>query len=416
MLTRLPSIPKNDAKFRQVPQLNIFLILDRIERYDFISLFSVALKYVFPFLTPLMPCTQRSNASFERISLSADCLLFSLLFSSPLTESAHLLVLQMLILMIPCVAAELVIKQEDSPGLLCENIFLPNECNPLNFSSSNVERLKSGLEEYVLKHGNILNNKCDSCFCSRKQLKISSGVACSMESQRGPGLIVETVIAISELAESPCFRSCRNKTEVLHFKDFSPCSIPVASLSALTSIDWRSYGLTLRGGVDQVDHALIEWESLPPDLRIDMAIHCYRKCKHQPDRHLIKKAVKLALDDFKGKYTGFLLSAHAVKVCSYAPDLASSIAGIILSSNDSEFQSKCASLLGLMQPQEIGRQTVEDRIKGMIITVIETNDRKPEKIKEAAPLLFEDDHPQDPEPTPYSEDYEGGDDVFSFSE
>ncbi|KAK8991590.1 hypothetical protein V6N11_062595 [Hibiscus sabdariffa] len=356
----------------------------------------------------------------------------SLLFSSPFTESTHLLVLQMLILMIPhfilkltfdrvgfffkCVAAELVIKQEDSLGLLCENVFLPNECSPLNFSSSNVERLKSGLEEYVLKHGNILNNKCDSCFSSREQLKISSGVACSMESQRGPGLIVEAVIAISELAESPCFRSCRNKTEVLHFKDFSPCSVPVASLSALTSIDWRSYGLTLRGVVDQVDHALIEWESLPPDLRIDMAIHCYRKCKHQPDRHLIKKAVKLALDDFKGKYTGFLLSAHAVKVCSYAPDLASSIAGMILSSNDSEFQSKCASLLGLMQPQEIGRQTIEDRIKGMIISVIETNDRKPEKNKEAAPLLFEDDHPQDPEPIPYSEDYEGGDDVFSFSD
>ncbi|XP_039043203.1 type 2 DNA topoisomerase 6 subunit B-like [Hibiscus syriacus] len=368
-LTRLPSIPKNDAKF----------------------------------------------------SGTEVCLSISDTIDALLTEIKRFFQ-KMLILMIPCVAAELVVKRGDAPALLCENVFLPNECSPLNFSSSNVERFKSGLEEYVLKHGNSLNNKCDSCFRSREQLKISSGVACSMESQRGPGLIVEAVIAISEHAESPCFRSCSNKAEVLHFKDFLPCSVPGASLNALTSIDWRSYGLTLGSVVDQDDHALIEWENLPPHLHLHMAIHCYHKqviiypgkYKYQPDRHLIKKAVKLALDDFKGKYTGFLLSAHAVKICSYAPDLASSIAGIILSSNDSEFRSKCALLLGLLQSQEIGRKTIEDCINGKIISVIETNDRKPEKSKETAPFLFEDDRPLELEPIPYSEEYEGGDDVFSF--
>ncbi|MBA0722880.1 hypothetical protein Golax_003518 [Gossypium laxum] len=313
------------------------------------------------------------------------------------------------------VAAELVIERGDASGLRCENVFLPNECSPLNFSSSNVERLKSGLEEYVLKHRNSLNNKCDSCFCSREKLKISSGVACSMESHRSPGLIVEAVIAISELSESLCFRSSGNKTEVLHFKDFSPSSVSIASLNALTSIDWRSYGLTLVSAVDQVDHALIEWESLPPYLHIDMVITYPGKYKYQPDRHLIKKGVKLALDDLKEKHTGLLLSAHAVKICSYAPDLASSIAGIILSSNDLKFRSKCSSLLELSQSQEIGKQTVEDRIKEKIISVIETNDRKPEKIKEAAPFLFEDDRSQDLDPADlYLEEHAGGDNVFSF--
>ncbi|MBA0661921.1 hypothetical protein Goklo_006145, partial [Gossypium klotzschianum] len=313
------------------------------------------------------------------------------------------------------VAAELVIERGDASGLRCENVFLPNECSPLNVSSSNVERLKSGLEEYVLKHRNSLNNKCDSCFCSREKLKISSGVACSMESHRSPGLIVEAVIAISELSESLCFRSSGNKTEVLHFKDFSPSSVSIASLNALTSIDWRSYGLTLVSAVDQVDHALIEWESLPPYLHIDMVITYPGKYKYQPDRHLIKKGVKLALDDLKEKHTGLLLSAHAVKICSYAPDLASSIAGIILSSNDLKFRSKCYSLLELSQSQEIGKQTVEDRIKEKIISVIETNDRKPEKIKEAAPFLFEDDRPQDLDPADlYLEEHAGGDNVFSF--
>lgn len=317
------------------------------------------------------------------------------------------------------VAAELVIERGDAPGLPCENVFLTNECSPLDLSTSNVERLKSGLEEYVMKHGNSLNNKCDSCFCYREQLKIGTGVASSMESHRSSGLMMEAVIIISELSESPCFRSCSNKTEVLHFKDFSPCSVSQASLNALTSIDWSSYGLTLGSVVDQVDHALIEWESLPPHLRIDMVLHCYHKqyptpCyqgkyKNQPDRNLIKKVVKLALDDLKEKHSGLLLSAHAVKICSYAPDLASTIAGIILSSDDSDFQTECISLLGLLQSPEIEGETIEDCIKEKIISVIEMNDRKTEKSKEAAPFLFGDDCLQDP----YFEEYEGEDVFFS---
>ncbi|TYH12933.1 hypothetical protein ES288_A06G105700v1 [Gossypium darwinii] len=363
-----------------------------------------------------LPSILKNDAKFSGTEV---CLSISETIDALLNDIKHYFQ-KMLILKIPSVAAELVIERGDASGLRCQNVFLPNECSPLNFSSSNVERLKSGLEEYVLKHRNSLNNKCDSCFCSREKLKISSGVARSMESHRSPGLIVEAVIAISEHSESLCFRSSGNKTEVLHFKDFSPSSVSIASLNALTSIDWRSYGLTLVSAVDQVDHALIEWESLPPYLHIDMVIHCYHKqfpgkCKYQPDRHLIKKGVKLALDDLKEKHTGLLLSAHAVKICSYAPDLASSIAGIILSSNDVKFQSKCSLLLELSQSQEIGKQTVEDRIKEKIISVIETNDRKPEKIKEAAPFLFEDDPPQDLDPADlYLEEHEGGDDVFSF--
>ncbi|TYI22432.1 hypothetical protein ES332_A06G103200v1 [Gossypium tomentosum] len=363
-----------------------------------------------------LPSILKNDAKFSGTEV---CLSISETIDALLNDIKHYFQ-KMLILKIPSVAAELVIERGDASGLRCQNVFLPNECSPLNFSSSNVERLKSGLEEYVLKHRNSLNNKCDSCFCSREKLKISSGVARSMESHRSPGLIVEAVIAISEHSESLCFRSSGNKTEVLHFKDFSPSSVSIASLNALTSIDWRSYGLMLVSAVDQVDHALIEWESLPPYLHIDMVIHCYHKqfpgkCKYQPDRHLIKKGVKLALDDLKEKHTGLLLSAHAVKICSYAPDLASSIAGIILSSNDVKFRSKCSLLLELSQSQEIGKQTVEDRIKEKIISVIETNDRKPEKIKEAAPFLFEDDRPQDLDPADlYLEEHEGGDDVFSF--
>ncbi|KAL4285251.1 hypothetical protein GQ457_16G013140 [Hibiscus cannabinus] len=180
------------------------------------------------------------------------------------------------------------------------SLFLLNESNPLKFSSSNVERLKSDLKEYVLKHGHSLNNKCNSCFCSscryyRKQLKINSGAACSMESQKGPVLIVEAVITIRELAESPCFGS-------------HPL---VASLDALTTVDWRSYGLTFGSIVDQL--ILISRYIYSLTCVIKFIIYP-GKYRHQPDRHPIKKAMKLALDYFKGIYTGFLLTAHNVKV------------------------------------------------------------------------------------------------------
>ncbi|KAF5200149.1 Type 2 dna topoisomerase 6 subunit b-like [Thalictrum thalictroides] len=108
------------------------------------------------------------------------------------------------------------------------------------------------------------------------------------------------------------------------------------------------------------------------------------------DRNLLKKAVKHAMNDLKEKYAGILLSAHAIKIQSYAPDLARTIAGLILSSNDTKFQGECISLLGL-QPQDLGKEKVEDCIKGKIIAVIRRNDRKPQRNREAAPFLFEDE-------------------------
>lgn len=64
------------------------------------------------------------------------------------------------------VAVELVLKQEDVPGSQHENILLVSECNPLSLSTSFVDRLKSGFKDYVLKSGNSLQRKCESCLPS----------------------------------------------------------------------------------------------------------------------------------------------------------------------------------------------------------------------------------------------------------
>ncbi|CAL5396122.1 unnamed protein product [Camellia sinensis] len=74
---------------------------------------------------------------------------------------------KMLILRIPNVAIEMLVEESDDiSGSRCKTLVPANDCFPLTSAASNVERLKSGLEDYVFKHGNNLNDICHSCFSS----------------------------------------------------------------------------------------------------------------------------------------------------------------------------------------------------------------------------------------------------------
>ncbi|XP_028754436.1 type 2 DNA topoisomerase 6 subunit B-like [Neltuma alba] len=303
---------------------------------------------------------------------------------------------KMLILRIPNIALQLVAEDSDVPGSRYEKVFLANKPMQSPILASNLQHLKSGFEEYVLTHGNSLNSKCNSCFPCWEHLKVGSGRACCSETE----LVMEAVIVISNVSKdnSTCLRESGDKTEVMYFKDFSPCTIPQSSMKALKSVGWRRYGLNLTGTAQQDGRALLEWENLPTDTQIDIVLHSYHqqtmirapRKESQTGRNLVKRAVKLSLDDLKNKHAGALLSARATKICSYAPDLGKTIAGLILSSNDLEFQGECLSLLGL-QSQRVGAEIVENRIVQRIVSVIEMNDKKDQKTQEAAPFLFDDD-------------------------
>ncbi|RZC28228.1 Type 2 DNA topoisomerase 6 subunit B-like isoform A [Glycine soja] len=326
----------------------------------------------------------------------------------------------MLILKIPNVAIQLVAEDCDVPESRYEKVFLTNECKKLPMSASNLELLKSGIEDYVLKHGNNLSNKCNSCFPSWEQRKVGSGEACCTDNRLHIELVMEAAIVISNISmqNTTCFREYGNKTEVLYFKDFSPCTISQSSVKALQSIDWKTYGLNLGGIVEQDGVTLLEWENFPTDTHIDIVLHSYHKqypalnrsflslsetfevLKHTTIpaprkmsplvRNLVKKAVKLSLDDLKANHPQAFLSSRAVEIRSYAPDLAKTIAGLILSSSDLDFQGECFSLLGL-QSQEVGTEIVENCIEERIVSVIEMNDKKSYNSQEPAPFLFEED-------------------------
>jgi len=64
------------------------------------------------------------------------------------------------------------------------------------------------------------------------------------------------------------------------------------------------------------------------------------------------------------------------QVREYVPDLAESIAGLILSSTDEEFQDECIALLGLGSEQDISEGAVQSSISEKMIRIIEMNDTR----------------------------------------
>ncbi|XP_019083617.1 PREDICTED: type 2 DNA topoisomerase 6 subunit B-like [Camelina sativa] len=324
---------------------------------------------------------------------------------------------KMLVLHIPNVTMDLMVKQGAPPGTQTQYVFAVNADKTPCFTASNLERLKFGLEDYVLRHGNCLDTMCDHCFSDREHLKVGSGTICHEDKHKRVGGTVEVVIVISDLLETTqhCSRSCDGKTKVLYFDNFAPSPVPHFVLSALKKMDWKSYGLILANVNDQDGHVFLEWENFPSFVQIEIALHWYHnqhatRQKNGPGINLVKKGIKNALDDLKAKHEGFLLSSHAHKICSYVPDLARSIAGLIFSSTDLDFQGDCLSVLGF-QPQEVEREAVEDCIQRKIVTVIGMNERKPQKDQEAAPFLFFDGNSE----TSYFEEEEVEGEYYSTS-
>ncbi|THF96897.1 hypothetical protein TEA_021489 [Camellia sinensis var. sinensis] len=77
------------------------------------------------------------------------------------------IVLSSLVILYQNVAIEMLVEESDDiSGSRCKTLVPANDCFPLTSAASNVERLKSGLEDYVFKHGNNLNDICHSCFSS----------------------------------------------------------------------------------------------------------------------------------------------------------------------------------------------------------------------------------------------------------
>jgi hypothetical protein len=83
-----------------------------------------------------------------------------------------------------------------------------------------------------------------------------------------------------------------------------------------------------------------------------------------------------------------MLIIRLFQIREYVPDLAESIAGLISSSNDQEFQDECVTLLGLGSDQDISEGTIRSCISDKMSRIIEMNDTN-ENVMENTPYLFE---------------------------
>lgn len=114
----------------------------------------------------------------------------------------------------------------------------------------------------------------------RDNLKVGNGQACR-QNHGNDAMAVEVVIIISDNEllgpSSPsCLKAFEPKTEVLYFRDFSPCPTYQSAFKGLRSIKWNNYGLT-PNIAEEESILLLEWENLSPNTHIDIALHCYNK-------------------------------------------------------------------------------------------------------------------------------------------
>ncbi|CAA7402286.1 unnamed protein product [Spirodela intermedia] len=235
------------------------------------------------------------------------------------------------ILRIPIIAFQLKSEDINIYGSNYESI--PMEIRTLQpLPSSNIERLISGLEDYVRRHGNVLGKMCQSCFSSGK----------------------------------------------LHGRKWDHYCHPLL-LETISSIHISSQlvGITFLLHTTSNTNPLTRNKVLPLQALQGSGV----------DKNLVKRAVKSGLDNLKMKHRGVFLGPRALKIQKYVPDLSRALAGLILSSNDRDFQNECALLLGL-DPLDVGVEgKVEWCIREKVTRVVETSGGK--EPKEGAPCLFE---------------------------
>ncbi|KAF2928408.1 hypothetical protein DAI22_06g276900 [Oryza sativa Japonica Group] len=291
-------------------------------------------------------------------------------------------------------ACELFVAQTDSAG--SGDVCLSQDSDDVHISitTSSIDRLVSGLKDYALSHANT-SDRCEACYMNRDRLKIGTGTAKYVDKRKAKGQLVEVVIMLAPTSSDlSCWMTNCSSTQVLHFVEFIPCPISQSSLSALMSIDWQSYGFKFKGGfIDDDGNAELQWDNMAFS-HVDIAIHTYHEGavdewkSSQPERHLLRKALKSALFGLKADHAEDFLSCHGQKVREYVPDLAESIAGLILSSNDQEFQDECIALLGLGSDQDLTEGAVRSCIGEKMNRIVEMNDTK-ENVEHNAPYLFE---------------------------
>ncbi|CAA6665552.1 unnamed protein product [Spirodela intermedia] len=251
------------------------------------------------------------------------------------------------ILRIPIIAFQLKSEDINIYGSNYESI--PMEIRTLQpLPSSNIERLISGLEDYVRRHGNVLGKMCQSCF--------SSGV-CQI-AHNSPGALGNIWLYFRLIEYHYCHPLLLETISSIH-------------------ISSQLVGITFLLHTTSNTNPLTRNKVLPLQALQGTGV----------DKNLVKRAVKSGLDNLKMKHRGVFLGPRALKIQKYVPDLSRALAGLILSSNDRDFQNECALLLGL-DPLDVGVEgKVEWCIREKVTRVVETSGGK--EPKEGAPCLFE---------------------------
>lgn len=292
------------------------------------------------------------------------------------------------ILKMSTIALELCLEQIDNSKSLSEILFMSNEGTILPKSMSTIDCLSSGIMEFKVKHGHVLDKQTHESCAFRDCFRIGKGITYRQEVTGLTENVLEVVLVL-EIADTTgpsCLVEHIIKAKVLYFEDYFPSTVTPPTVQALSSVNWLKYGLTLRGiQVDNFGDAVIELEGMQTVAGFDIVLHKYqKKClkkrkKTSSELKTIKDSLGMAMDELKESNPEHFLSQRASKMKAHAPELSRSISGLIMSSNDMAFKEECVSILGL-PPTDLHQEILDHWIKQRILDIIEMTDRNPNKI------------------------------------
>ncbi|XP_059066290.1 type 2 DNA topoisomerase 6 subunit B-like [Cryptomeria japonica] len=308
----------------------------------------------------------------------------------------------------PCsIALDLCLEPFDNSETCCENIFMWNEGILLPKSMSKIDRLAKGTVDYRINNMQKLDNQVQGPLAFRECFKVGRGSVYSLEANTKMEIVFEVVLVleIAKDTNKSCSTESTIKAKALYFEEYFPNSVTVSMVQALKSVDWKNYGLHMKGiEVDNFGDASIEWEGLQTIVNLDIVLHRYKR-EYPPEnmidsvqvfRHLffykclkrrkkafselviVKNALGKALNELKENNPELFLSQRACKMKTYAPDLSRSISGLIMSSNDMNFKEECAHIVGVSL-EDLCQEKLLSCINKKILDVINITDRNPTK-------------------------------------
>ncbi|GJP77117.1 hypothetical protein CLOP_g7556 [Closterium sp. NIES-67] len=155
----------------------------------------------------------------------------------------------------------------------------------------------------------------------------------------------------------------KDNVTVKVFKDWSPLLDGTSVIMALSESKlWNSFGISIADAAIHNFFGVLHAGKSFMEKHLSIFLHLHNehiscvKPENVPQRvlpKLVKDAVAAALRQLKTQLPGDFSSVHQAKVGNCLPDLATSLATIVMDSSNQHFQEECSKILGVQDVNNV---------------------------------------------------------------